>query len=243
MKNNYLVKQSHSLNMACYELSPLALDLLHVFLAQIKEKDNDFKSFKFKITELEQKLDKFINRNSIDSITTELMTSIIYIKISETKILKTAWCSSAIFDTSDNSIELTISNNLKNSLLSLPDKFAWTDYRILSKLRGIYSKRLYLMISQFNKTGKFIISLDKFKMQLNLENKYNKYNDFKRRILTPAIKYINDNLGIDLVLVEVKDGRKIVRLDFFFDNKKYLKINKGYENNTLKALGEWYSKD
>lgn len=218
-KENSLVKQSHYLNMAKYNLSPLTIDILHVYLAQIKTEDTAFSLLRFNIGALEKKLNKQIDRRSLDSVTTELITTIIRVKLTEDKELKTSWCSSAIYDKQNHTLELEISKYLKDYLLNLRNKFVLSDFKILSKLKGSYAKRIYLMISQFNSTGFFKISLENLKEQLDIGDKYSIYSDFKKRVLVSSINQINEVLGIDLKIEETKIGRKIKLLSFTFDKK------------------------
>lgn len=239
-RTNTIVKQSHDLNMAKYNLSPLTIDLLHVYLAQIKKEDEEFISFKFNIGALEKKLDKQIDRRYLDSVTTELLTTIIKVKLDTKKELKTSWCASAIYDSEENTLELEISKHLKSFLLNVRDRFVLSDYRILSKLKGSYTKRIYLMLSQFSSTGVFRIKLDLFREQLDVIDKYTVHSDFKKRILNHSIKQINDLLDINLTLEEEKNGRKIETLVFKFNKAKYAKKTQSFEEENIEnSVEKW----
>lgn len=223
-KNNTVVKQAHDLNMAKYHLNSLTLDILHVYLAQINKNDSELFSIKFNIGYLENKLGKQIDRRNLDFVTTELLTTIIRIELGEKKELKTSWCASAIYDQKENTLELEISKYLKDYLLNLKEKFVLSDYKTLSELSGTYTKRIYLMISQYAATGIFRTKVDSLKELLNIEDKYPVYADFKKRVLTDSIKQINNMLDINLIVEEEKNGKKIETLIFKFNKNKYSKI-------------------
>lgn len=231
-----IVKQAHNLNMAKYTLSPLSIDILHVFLAQIKKEDQSLTRMKFPISFLEKSLNKQIDRRCVDTVTTELLTTIIKVKLDSTKELKTTWCYAAIFDSKDNTLELEISNYLKEYLINLNDKFVLSDYKMLSKLKGFYTKRIYLMISQFASTGIFKIKLEDFKEKLEIENKYDMYSDFKKRILNSSISQINSILNINLIVEEEKIGKRIDTLIF-----KFNKINEKKEDKDL--VEQWLKEE
>lgn len=222
---NSLVKQSHNLNMAKYTLDPLTIDILHVFLAQIKKEDQELTICKFPVSFLEKSLGKQIDRRCLDSVTTELVTTLIKIKLSSTKELKTTWCSAALYDSENQTIELEISKYLKHYLINLNDKFVLSDYKVLSKLRGFYTKRIYLMITQFASTGVLKLKLSELKERLEIEDKYDFYADFKKRVLINSITNINKVLDINLSVEEEKLGKKIDTLVFTFKKNKKDDIN------------------
>jgi plasmid replication initiation protein len=68
----------------------------------------------------------------------------------------------------------------------------YTEYQLNAVLRlNSHSQRLYMMLSQFSDTGVFRISCEKLRFELGLEEKYDRYCDFKNRVIKSSIKEIN----------------------------------------------------
>ena len=69
---------------------------------------------------------------------------------------------------------------------------------------------------QFAKIGKREITLEKFKQQLELENKYNRFFDIKRRIIEPAVQELRKKSNLIIEWRPVRKGRAVVALIFVF---------------------------
>jgi plasmid replication initiation protein len=80
--------------------------------------------------------------------------------------------------------------------------------RAVLGLKSKYAKRLYLLAAQFKNTGVRYVNLDELKKQLALSDKYPKINDFKKRVLEPAIKEINAVTDLSVSYELSKAGRK-----------------------------------
>lgn len=57
-------------------------------------------------------------------------------------------------------------------------------------LRGIYAKRMYKLCCRWEDVGGFVMSIDEFRSLFELEEKYNRIEDLKKRVLDPAKKEI-----------------------------------------------------
>lgn len=85
-------------------------------------------------------------------------------------------------------------------------------------LRGKYSKRLYMLASQFKATGIRYTSFDEMRKLFKLEKKYALAADFRRRVLDPAVKEISAITELNISYEVATHGRKI---DEFIIHVKY----------------------
>ena len=94
----------------------------------------------------------------------------------------------------------------------------FTSYRLrqVANLRSTYSIRLYELLMQFAKIGKREITLEKFKQQLELENKYNRFFDIKRRIIEPAVQELRRKSNLIIEWKTIRKGRTVTALSFVF---------------------------
>lgn len=98
------------------------------------------------------------------------------------------------------------------------------------------SQRFYDLLRLWSGSKNVITyTVDELKELLMLEDKYSKYNDFKRRVIEPAIKELNGTGYFKIDIKENKVGRKVDTIDFkvedldkrkYFDKDKYTIENK-----------------
>lgn len=87
--------------------------------------------------------------------------------------------------------ELQVSFLLMPYLVSMAK--GYTRFQLNTILRlNTHSQRLFMMFSQFNETGIFRISAHELRSKLGLEDKYEEYGGFKKRVITTAEKEIKD---------------------------------------------------
>ena len=226
LKNRSIVKLSNTLNVAKYDLSANTLNILHLFLAQIYVEDKDFKIFKISFTDIEKKLGKRIDRKTVGDICEELLSN--PIKIEEYKETKKIsyynWASKAVYYPEAGYLELQIHEDLKKHLLQLKNNFTKFSYNKTKKLRSKYAKRLYMLLMQYMNTQKpfYNISTKDLLYILDLEGtKYSKnFANFKEKVLSVALKQINENTDIDVFMKETKVGKKVERLEFKMNYKE-----------------------
>ncbi|MCR8747208.1 replication initiation protein [Romboutsia lituseburensis] len=87
------------------------------------------------------------------------------------------------------------------------------------------AQRFYDLLRLWSGTKSIInYKVDDLKELLMIEGKYDRYNDFKRRIVVPAIKELNETGYFDIDFKENKVGRKVDSIDFIvqdLDKRKY----------------------
>ncbi|MGL5713132.1 MAG: replication initiation protein [Paraclostridium sp.] len=87
------------------------------------------------------------------------------------------------------------------------------------------SQRFYDLLRLWSGTKSIInYRVDELKELLMIEDKYDRYNDFKRRVIVPAIKELNDTGYFEIDFKENKVGRKVDSIDFIvkdLDKRKY----------------------
>lgn len=83
--------------------------------------------------------------------------------------------------------EIQVSHKLMPYMVSMARGF--TAYQLETILHlNTHSQRLYMMFSQYHDTGIFRISAEDLRYKLGLEDKYERYGDFKNRVLMAAEK-------------------------------------------------------
>lgn len=109
----------------------------------------------------------------------------------------------------------------------LTDGYTPNNLTILMKLRNPNTYRLYDLLRLWSgvKT-KINYTIDELKEYLMLDENYPQYGNFKRRVIVPAIKELNKTGFFEIDFKEVKQGRKVVSIDFLvkdLDKRIYFK--------------------
>ena len=234
-----IIKQSHSLILSEYELSEITLNLLFTLLTEIKNETTDFNEVKIKIVDIHKKMGFEIKRNNYNKIARELMSNPIKILSEDGTTNYYNWCSRFAVNTSKGFIQIEIHKELKLHLTKLTENFGISYLNEFLQIKGMYSKRLYMIFRKSLKLGKLKISIEELRIILKIENKFPLYGDLKRRILIPAMKNISDNSKLISGFNEIKSGRKVESIQFIFKLKKE-NITVSETNTGITALEEWY---
>ncbi len=247
LTNEKVLKQSHELNIARYKLSALSLDILSLFLTQVRKEDTDFKKFRVTHKMLEEKLNRSINRDDLRKIPKDILSNPFSIKEGKTyKYFN--WCSNIAYNESEHWLEFKMDNDLKDHVINIDKRFVLTDLSYITKLKNTYSKRMYSLIKQYQKTGFYVVNVDKLSDSLDTTSKYASYGDFKKRCITPSLKQINEFSDLHVTLKEIKTGRRVVRLEFKI-KVVVEKVKKAEKSSTLgnkkgvDAVEDWINED
>ena len=121
----------------------------------------------------------------------------------------------------------------------------YTQYGIhqIAKLKSVYAIRLYeLLICEAYQNKPYEISVYDLKRMLGLSNKYPKYTDFKRSVITPAINSIKKTTNIKVLNVEQrKTGRDISHLIFTYSVLAEIKSIHGINDAKKLSNSQWAS--
>ncbi|MGV7145704.1 replication initiation protein RepM, partial [Acinetobacter baumannii] len=110
----------------------------------------------------------------------------------------------------------------------LEEQFTSYELKQISGLTTAYAVRLYELLIAWRSTGKTpVIELSDFRQKLGvLETEYSRMHDFKKRVLDPAIKNVNEHTDITIKVEQHKTGRSITGFSFKFKQKQQPKIEK-----------------
>lgn len=212
LSNRNIVKQSYELNIARYRLSVVETDIIFKMVAEIKNEDKDFQTYTFKVTELEKALGRSLDRAYLKDTARNLMKKPLTINRGKGNFLTIGWLSSFEYFADRGEIELCFDPKLKPYLLELQDRFVKADIRHIFKLSSEYSKRIYTMFKQWEKLGKYEVSVEEWQKLLEVPDSLKRYDNFKRKVLEIAKNQINENTDLLVYFKEIKTGRKVTGL-------------------------------
>jgi len=212
LSNRNIVKQSYELNNARYSLTAVETDIIMRMIAEVKNEDEDFKPYRFKVLELEKKMGKQLDRRNLKLIADGIARKPIRIDKGKEGFLTIGWVSSFEYFAKTGEMELCFDPKLKPYLLKLQSHFATSDIRQIFQLSSEYAKRIYTIFKQWQQIGKYTVEVSEWQNILEVPKSMLNYADFKRKVLEVAKDQINKNTDLQVDYEEIKTGRKVTHL-------------------------------
>lgn len=236
---NKLVVKHNDLVEARYDLNLTEQKIILYSVSKIDTSKDKFNLIKLEVTEITKLIGTNYDRYSeFKSIANGLMDKKIYFK--DRPNLDVRWLASSEY-VGEGIIELEFSEKLIPYLLNLKKKFTRYQLKNIINFQNKHSLRIYELMKQYQNIGKRNFELEEFKKTLFLENQYDRIYDFRRFVLDPAKKEINENTDINISYETIKRGRKIVGLSFKIlakdqDRKVYIDyLNEFYNIKEMKT--------
>lgn len=250
MKNNYLIK-------AKYDFSVIQSRIFILMLYKLqKAKNGDMVC-----TLTRKELKEIIPRKSSHSVKgmsevlDKLMGQRIYFKEIKSDNKHSIWGKYSLingfeYDDEYDSFKLSCSNRVYELLTNyLEIGYTPINLTIFLSLKSVYAQRMYDLLRLWSNTKIEIdYSVSELKELLMVENKYKNFADFKKNILVPAVKGLNDTGMFEITYTPKKTGRAVTNIIFkvkdldkrkYFEKKEDMLIN-DLENkkNPIEELNE-----
>lgn len=134
---------------------------------------------------------------------------------------KMVWVAEAKYHKRRGQLELYFAPSMQKYLSELTSRFTSYELHQVAKLNSTYSIRLYEMLMRWHDTGYKVVSVAEMRERLQVaDGTYTVFADFRKRVIEPAVKEINRESSLDVEWRSIKDGRKIVQLEFAFKEKE-----------------------
>ena len=142
---------------------------------------------------------------------------------SEKRVVR--WVSGISYVEGAGIVKLRFAPEIVPLITRLEENFTWYELMQVANL-NIYATRLYELLVCWRSTSKTpIIEICDFRSKLGLlETEYKAMCDFKKRVLDPAIKQVNEHTDITVKVEQHKTGRSITGFSFKFKPKPQTKI-------------------
>ena len=211
--NRNVVKMGHSLNTAKYSLTPVETDIILKMVAEIRNEDEDFKPYSFKVTDLEAYFGKQLDSRTLKKMAQELRKKNLTIDLEDGGFLVTGWISSFEYNAKMGLIELSFDPKLKPYLIQLQDElYLKGDLRQILQLPSEYAKRIYMLLKQWELKGSLEVEIAEWQRILEVPKSMKTYGNFKNKALDVAVNYINEKTDLTVSFEPKKTGRAYTHL-------------------------------
>lgn len=205
-------------------------------ISKIKPEDSDLQEYTFDIKDFCKTcgIDYTNGKNYQDLKQTiqNLHDKSIWVKVDEKTEVLFSWISSAAIIKDDGIVKISLNERMKPYLLLLREKF--TQYELIYTLgmKSQYSIRIYELLKSYENMHGKTFKIDELKKTLMCEKEsYKNFNNFKVKVLDIAIREINTLTDISVEYETVKEGKKVIQIEFIIKSKKEI-------TERLKAFAE-----
>ena len=148
-----------------------------------------------------------------------------YKRTGKTGVVRSRWVSRIFYVDDLALLEITFAPDVVPLVTRLEEHFTSYQAKQVAHLTSKYATRLYELLIAWREVGKVPqIEISIFRNRLGLlENEYTAMSDFKKRVLEPSIKQINEHTDITVTYEQHKKGRLISGFSFKLKQKQSAK--------------------
>ena len=215
-KDNQLI-QNFGFDLSVYEQRILLL-----CIAKMDSRNEmSTRTFTLHVSDLRNELDLNINSNStyqlMDEAVTRLFQRFIYPDPNNRKV-QLRWLTMKDYRSGPGEITISFAPEVMIYLSALKSRFTTYKLKYVTQFTCAYSFRFYELFSCWNGKGQQELKLEVagLKQMLDLGEKYADIHDFKKKVILPALKEINEFTNISVTFDQCKRGKIITHLVFYF---------------------------
>lgn len=221
MANDLVVVKANSLIEASYRLSIDEVRILALTIGTMNPRSNQ-KVFDFTVADFVHEFPEISMDNAYKQIQSAIKR--IYDRSVRTedsaRVTEFRWVSSRTYFKKEGRFRIAMTDEVMPYLTQLKGQFAQYQLKNIAYFNSIHSIRIYELITQYRSVGNREITIKDLKKWLQVEENYSRWNNFKARVLDPAITEINEKSDLFVEVEQIKHGRSIYALSFAIKQKQ-----------------------
>lgn len=216
IKNTIIVK-SNDLVQSSYKLT---LDEMRVLLLTIGRIDpelpNHRRDFEFTVAEFAEQfgVDEKIAYQQVQKAIDTLGSRWAVLEDNPKLIRKVIFLTDQTYFKGEGRFQIILHEKLMPFVSDIKNSFTKYSLEYVAKFSSFYAIRIYEIVAQFRQTGWRDITVAELKDWLQVTDKYDRWDNFKRWVLEPSIKEINKKSDLFISVDTIKRGRSIHSLRF-----------------------------
>ena len=220
--NNIVVKKNELVSKASYRMNHHEQLLFISALSEMNSKDHisDKKMYKIILSKIANEAD--ISPKSFYSSAKKAVQKLkrreVSIPQENGKIIVTNFIQSYEYHDGDGEISIQFSNQILPYISHIRDSFVAYKLKQVAKFKSSYSVRIYeLLIQRLDVSNIRKLELNELRELFKLSQSYNTYGNIKKKIINPSVIDINAYSDINIVYKEIREGRKVIALEFHIE--------------------------
>ncbi|NYS80507.1 MULTISPECIES: replication initiation protein [Halomonadaceae] len=154
------------------------------------------------------------------------------------KVRLTRWVQTIEYDEGGGAVSLRFGTDMVPYLSQLTEQFTRYALADIAKMTSAHAVRLYELLAQWRGAGERSVSIEWLREAFQLENRYSNIRDFKRWVIEPAVKQVNEYSPLWCKWSQRKTGRRVSHLTFTFGEKAKTIPPKARQAKTKGKAGE-----
>lgn len=227
-RNSLVVKSNDLIRKARYNLTNSEQKILIYVISKIEAEDTDFKEVRFSLADYCRLAGFKINGEAYARIKRQikkLADRSIWIDKGDQKEELFRWIDTAEINKGSSEVILKLHSSLKPYLLQLKENFTKYELIYILALNSKYAIKLFELLKSYLWQGKWVVEVNDLKEKLEIKDKYEEFKEFKRNVLTPSLKEINDYTSLNVDYSVLRNGRNISTIIFFIEENKDLELS------------------
>lgn len=135
------------------------------------------------------------------------------------------WVQSIEYHQGAGYVELTFTQHVAPYISLLHQQFTSYMLRKIARVTSSYAIRIFELLMQFKTTGVVVMSLDEFKLMLELDHKYDRFSNLKMRVIDPAVRELTTKAGMEITWEPIRKNRRVMTLRFEFKEQSPLPLD------------------
>ena len=219
--NRLIIKQGDKLSFAQYNLTLNEVKFLSFVMAQIDTNDTEFKEYGIRVKDFEMLINARLDYTSLTKFAKNFQSKVItLINDNEKSFMTFNWWHHLKYE--NGVFYAQLHDYMKPLLLTFSSHFGKSSLLFISQMKSLYAPRFYYMLCSFKAQyqNSFEINLEELYNKLELKKSLRQYNQFKIKVLIPAIEEINQITDLNVTFLESqKIRKKVTHLRFEFTKK------------------------
>lgn len=154
------------------------------------------------------------------------------------KVRLTRWVQTIEYDEGGGAVSLRFGTDMVPYLSQLTEQFTRYALADIAKMTSAHAVRLYELLAQWRGAGERSVSIEWLREAFQLEDRYSNIRDFKRWVIEPAVKQVNEYSPLWCKWNQRKTGRRVSHLTFTFGEKAKTIPPKARQTKTKGKVGE-----
>ena len=222
---NLIIVKSNEFVEASYKITLDEMRVLLLTIGSINSKSEDHRrDFEFTVAEFAEKfgLKEKVAYQQVQKAIDMLGGRWALVESTAKYDRKVTFLTEQVYFKQEGRFKIVIHQDLMPFVSEISGKFTEYNLEHIAKFNSFHSIRIYEIVTQYRKSKEKerTVLLSDLKEWLQVSEKYDRWDNFKNRVLTPAIKEINEKSDLFVEFEQIKRGRSIHALKFLISPKK-----------------------
>ena len=225
-RSQVVVKANELIQNSRFNLSLQQQKVVLYLISQITPYDEDFRTYEFRINEfcrvcgIDESSGKHyqVLKDSVK----EIADKSLWVTHEDGTETLLRWIEKPYINPKSGVIQIKLDEDMKPYLLQLKENFTKYELFWTINFKSKYTVRLYELIKSIHynelETYERTYQLDELRKILGADS-YKVYNDFRKRVLAPAVEEINNYSDKHLEFIPLKSGRSVDRVTLVISSK------------------------